>query len=207
MGSASNVIALPVATAAGAEPVRFRNRDLKSCLFPECENIPRAKGLCSAHRQQQHSGRELVPVKYARAHNNRPVCSACADPDKPKTDEFFHRLRTRNGFKAKCKDCTAAGKSTPEQRAKSRNDWLKRKYGVTEDWYRAQLIAQEGRCAICRGYDPGKGMSGRFSVDHDHKTGAVRALLCNKCNAGIGDFNDSPALLLLAADYLREHAK
>lgn len=81
---------------------------------------------------------------------------------------------------------------------------LERNYGITLADYDAMLAAQDGRCAICK-TDVPKG-KGRFSVDHDHVTGKVRALLCNTCNAGLGQFKDDPALVLEAAAYLQRHA-
>ena len=62
---------------------------------------------------------------------------------------------------------------------------------------------QNGLCAICQ--QPPKGntaVNGRMCVDHDHKTGKVRKLLCFNCNTAIGKMSDSPALLREAADYL-----
>jgi hypothetical protein len=52
--------------------------------------------------------------------------------------------------------------------------------------------------------EPG-GRGDCFKVDHDHVTGAVRALLCHGCNIGIGLFRDDPGLLEDAASYLRAH--
>jgi dihydroorotase-like cyclic amidohydrolase len=43
-----------------------------------------------------------------------------------------------------------------------------------------------------------------LAVDHDHKTGKVRALLCRNCNTGLGNFQDSPELLKTAIQYLEE---
>lgn len=79
-----------------------------------------------------------------------------------------------------------------------RRDFLRRlrKYGITEaDWH-AMLIAQSGRCAICR--DP----MDSPAIDHNHDTGAVRGLLCRPCNLTIGHALESPSRLRSAADYL-----
>lgn len=73
-----------------------------------------------------------------------------------------------------------------------------RKYGLTEGDYARLLLAQRGRCAIC-GCDRGRK---RFAVDHCHKEKAVRGLLCDVCNIGLGCFRDSPARLRAAATYL-----
>ncbi|UOY02503.1 endonuclease VII domain-containing protein [Blastococcus sp. PRF04-17] len=60
------------------------------------------------------------------------------------------------------------------------------------------LEAQGGLCAICRA-------APAVHVDHDHVTGAVRALLCFNCNGGLGQFKDDPAVLRAAADYVQFH--
>lgn len=81
---------------------------------------------------------------------------------------------------------------------------LRRNFGITVADYEAMLESQGGRCAlfaVCGSTEPGAGRK-RWHVDHDHETGKVRALLCNGCNLGIGHFQDSPELLLKAAQYL-----
>jgi len=73
--------------------------------------------------------------------------------------------------------------------------------------YRALLIKQKGKCAICRkdfGHISCLGLKAKLAVDHDHETGRVRGLLCGKCNRGLGWFGDDPKLLRRAADYLKE---
>jgi len=65
--------------------------------------------------------------------------------------------------------------------------------------YDALLIAQDGRCAICRAPpSPRRALA----VDHCHVTHRVRGLLCDRCNLGIGLFGDSPSALRSAASYL-----
>lgn len=66
------------------------------------------------------------------------------------------------------------------------------------DLYEQLNTAQSGVCAIC-GLPPVKK---KLCVDHDHDTGAVRGLLCSRCNLGLGFFLDSPASLIKAATYL-----
>lgn len=80
-----------------------------------------------------------------------------------------------------------------------------KKYGITEDQYGEMLREQDGRCAICREQPDGVGKTGKvLHVDHDHKTGAVRGLLCRDCNPALGAFRDSPELLRRAAEYLEK---
>lgn len=75
----------------------------------------------------------------------------------------------------------------------------KRSYGITDEEYYGLLIEQEGGCAICgRPCSTGH----RLSVDHNHATGEIRGLLCRRHNAGLGHFNDDPALMRKAIKYL-----
>ena len=60
------------------------------------------------------------------------------------------------------------------------------------------LEGQGGVCAICRA-------APAAHVDHDHSTGAVRALLCFNCNGGLGQFRDDPAVLQAAVFYVQHH--
>lgn len=78
-----------------------------------------------------------------------------------------------------------------------------RKYGLTVEQYEATIAEQEGRCAICSTTTPAK--HGSWCIDHDHDTNEVRGLLCVKCNAGLGSFDDSPVHLLAAERYLQRH--
>lgn len=87
---------------------------------------------------------------------------------------------------------------TPENK---RQRCIVRKYGMTLDGYRELSDSQNGKCAIC-GNDNG-GIS--LCIDHDHKTGKVRGLLCTLCNKGLGHFEDDKLLLLSAIDYLEAH--
>jgi hypothetical protein len=89
-------------------------------------------------------------------------------------------------------------------RREYKRDWpVRRRYGITLANQRELLERQGGRCAICRTPIDAPGCStGGFHVDHDHSTGAVRGLLCNNCNLGVGYFADDPDRLRAAAEYI-----
>lgn len=96
----------------------------------------------------------------------------------------------------------------PQERTAYAKAWnLHRKFKMTIDDRAKMLAAQGGACAICQApeRDGPKGDSNILHVDHDHKTGKPRALLCSSCNRALGFFNDDPALLNKAADYLDLH--
>lgn len=83
-----------------------------------------------------------------------------------------------------------------------RNNRLLNDFGITLAEYREMHRSQLGLCGICN--EPCK--SGRdLAVDHDHVTGKVRALLCIRCNNGLGNFRDDPALLAVALEYLAKY--
>jgi hypothetical protein len=84
-----------------------------------------------------------------------------------------------------------------KQRAKAAK--LKKAYGLSFEDYTRLLEINDGGCVICDSKCP----SGRgLAVDHDHKTGVVRGLLCINCNKGLGNFKDNPSLLKEAIQYL-----
>ena len=78
-----------------------------------------------------------------------------------------------------------------------------RTYGTDGE---AQWQAQKGKCAICLTPMLRRHRHRRAAhLDHDHRSGKVRAWLCSRCNTGIGLFDDSAALLADAVTYLRFH--
>jgi len=94
---------------------------------------------------------------------------------------------------------------------KAAADRLRHKYGLSvEDFLRLWQAADMGRCQICSvnlhsRFVPGsKKISGskRCNIDHCHKTGHVRGLLCSRCNVVLGRMRDSTDLLRSAADFL-----
>ena len=91
----------------------------------------------------------------------------------------------------------------PEKFRDVRKNWnLKKMHGITLFEFQRLLSEQNGCCAICGTPEI---LSQTLCVDHDHQTGTIRALLCTKCNKGLGLFNDDTVLLSRAVDYLKAH--
>jgi hypothetical protein len=91
-----------------------------------------------------------------------------------------------------CDTCRKKARSDSAHRSR-----VKATYGLESEDYERLLAHQHGRCAICgskRGY--------RLNVDHDHRTGLVRGLLCRRCNKLLMLVRDVIDLLWSAAAYL-----
>jgi hypothetical protein len=86
-------------------------------------------------------------------------------------------------------------------KARHRDHNYRAKYGLRLVEVEALWKAQDGRCAICN--EPVSfGGKGGARLDHDHATDKARGILCNRCNCGLGQFRDNPALLAAAAEYV-----
>jgi len=84
------------------------------------------------------------------------------------------------------------------KKEKAHDRYVVRVYGLEPGEYAQRLAAQKGRCAICR-----KVPRKRYlAVDHDHRTGTVRGLLCYFCNSSVGTFEFSKTTAENAAAYL-----
>lgn len=98
-----------------------------------------------------------------------------------------------------CKHPETKDKKAPQCRACKRNSVLIIRYNITQAVYSEMLAEQSGSCKICQ--KPAKTSRGLF-VDHCHKTGKVRGLLCATCNTALGKFDDNPEVALRAVEYL-----
>jgi recombination endonuclease VII len=129
------------------------------------------------------------------------TCTTCHE-QKP-LSAFGKHAAGLHGKRAVCKVCNAlAAKAYKEKnpakvKRSIRNSVLKRQYGITLAEYEVMLAAQEGVCGICR-----QPPTRTLHVDHDHRTGDVRGLLCFSCNTALGFFDDEVARFHAAANYL-----
>ena len=150
--------------------------------------------------------------------------------------EFYRNRGARDGRRPECKACTNAmrlrryrlnpereiarvrawqqanpqrvkawaEKNRDKRLKKLREIHLRNKFSLTVEEYDAILEAQDGVCALCE-CPPTPGIS--LHVDHDHGTGAIRGLLCVRCNNALGLFREDPDLLKRAARYVTADAK
>ena len=93
-------------------------------------------------------------------------------------------------------------------REKQRQYSLKRYYGLSLNDYAEMYRLQNGVCGICKCQEVERDRHGNvrvLAVDHCHKTGSVRELLCYSCNSMLGQARDKIEVLLAGADYIRRH--
>ena len=126
------------------------------------------------------------------AHYKR--CGRCSR-DLPK--EHFAKNRAKHdGLQERCRECRANHYRDTGYVETSRDNRLKRKYGISLEDYESMFTSQAGQCKICKTGEED------LVVDHCHETGRVRGLLCNSCNWGLGHFKDSVESLIIAKEYL-----
>ena len=104
-------------------------------------------------------------------------------------EDYTRNAGTASGFGSRCRACDRATNSA---------GYFYRKYKLTKRELNTLRKAQHDRCAIC-------GAPGPEHLDHDHATGEIRKLLCQRCNQGLGLFRDQPYLLAVAALYVEGH--
>lgn len=85
-------------------------------------------------------------------------------------------------------------------RARAHDKWVCKEYGLSPGDYQRLYEFQGGKCYLCQ---RASGKARRLAVDHDHKTGLVRGLLCKPCNKVMGHFRDNPDMFERGAHYIR----
>lgn len=166
----------------------------------ECTGDPMMK---KTHEQlsESHSKSEYDPITDTK------ICTECKV--RKSLSEFNQGEGVKNTI-SKCRECTST-LAIVARHALSEDRKLAayiRKYGLTVDDYKAMLKAQNYVCAICKRPEQRRARSGaitRLVVDHDHETGKVRALLCFKCNVGVGAFSDDIEIVEEVFKYLLSH--
>lgn len=123
-------------------------------------------------------------------------------------DDFAADGRRANKRRAECKLCWAAYKRAryavdPDEKEKAAERHRMRTYGIDRDAWNKLFDAQQGKCPTC---DNVLKRDRTTHVDHCHKTGLIRGLLCGPCNTSLGAIEANPRRLLGMAAYLEKHA-
>lgn len=137
------------------------------------------------------------------------ICTGCKE--EKELDEFSIHPGGKHGRHSRCKECrvkyeSGRWRSLSEDKKKVKNDSRRqndRKYfletlDMTLDQFKSLVLSVEGKCQIC-----GEFVGESLCIDHDHRTGKFRGLLCRACNFGIGQLKDDPTILDSASRYLR----
>lgn len=121
------------------------------------------------------------------------LCQAC---QKLKQDSEFGKNR---GFTCKvcCYEDLKRWRKDHPERLLAHN--RKQRYGISDNEVTLLWDMQDGKCGIC---DYIFKKDGDFHIDHDHKTGRIRGLLCKDCNLGLGYFRDNIDLLHKAMKWI-----
>lgn len=118
----------------------------------------------------------------------------------------------RDGLRHRCRDCL--NRERRERYASSEGSAvpyaqnLEAKYGITLEQYEEMAKQQGNLCALCHQPETVIAKSGevqRLAVDHDHTTGEVRDLLCQRCNLALGSIEDLHIPISALIDYLKRH--
>jgi hypothetical protein len=177
---------------------------------------------CKRSYEKAHPRKRYKPDRPYSDHCYQ--CGAKRDPDDRLHVGYcgvcfraYNRKRYAEDGRRITANCSMCGiERVPEDRVHQAycpdcfNAWrIQRTYGITPDDYAAMLEKQGGGCAICGVQQSQMWRESRrrpLVIDHCHTSGKIRALLCDYCNRGLGQFRDSPALLRKAAEYLEAHA-
>jgi hypothetical protein len=133
------------------------------------------------------------------------TCSKCK-VEKELT-EYHKRSNRPCGVRSQCKACYLEYPKIMKRREGYMRDFNLKQYGLDFTQYTEMFNNQKGCCKICNKHlsEVDKGKKKSLCVDHCHDTKIVRGLLCDKCNRGLGLFNDNIEMLKKAIDYLIPH--
>lgn len=162
------------------------------------------------YRGRRFSGAQLAWLFQTGEWPDRSVFFIDEDPTNLRFSNL--KLAEHKAVRIQQKDGSVKYKMSAEQ---ARHYGLVRYYNIGLTEYAQMFADQGGVCGICKKPETAK-LPGRktglaesrvrdLSVDHCHKTGKIRELLCNSCNHILGEAKDDPQVLRAAADYLDKH--
>ncbi len=165
----------------------------KPCTVEDCDQPNRGNGYCLKHytRLRRRGSTDLIPrpvvhhLSDVDKENLTGVCVLCGPVEIKRVGKNQQRLV--------CKPSYNLGQKLIERKSRLKE------FGLTLEDYELMMKEQDGVCYLCK-KECATGRS--LAMDHSHKTGKLRRLLCSNCNRGLGNFQDDPVILRAAADYV-----
>jgi hypothetical protein len=134
------------------------------------------------------------------------ICSKCV-LEKPLL-EFYKDRTHKDGYSSTCKPCSlqTSRQWKKENRERYKNYQLLKAYNITREQYNHLLKLQNNQCAVCEiTQEQHTALFGKeLAVDHDHKTGKVRGILCDKHNQALGFIGNDSEVLIRLFEYLKK---
>jgi len=131
------------------------------------------------------------------------ICTKCKE--EKNFSKFCKSSKAKDGLNWECRGCQSKRNkkltAKPEVKKRRAKMYLSKRYGLTLEDYNSMLQKQQGCCAMCGRH--WTNFSKRFHVDHNHKTGKIRSLLCVGCNIGLG-FVEKSGFVNMAKKYLKK---
>lgn len=162
---------------------------MKICKINNCDKIYHAKGLCRKHYIKfKKYGDPLIVINNVE-HNG--ICSI-----KDCNNKYYAKNYCEHHYNY-----------TPVKK-KARKKYNLKMYNLTPEEYEQMLKNQDNKCAICNNYQTTTKPNGEIrdlDVDHNHKTGKIRGLLCGSCNTGLGLLKEDVLILQNVIKYLLKY--
>ena len=179
---------------------------MKICNKNKCNQKVSAKGYCEKHYRRFKKTGSTEKPKFIQ---KKCYSDECTRDSKAKglCDMHYRRLKSTGKIdtpikiKPKCKIEGCEKPYIAKELCQTHYEMIRQNM-IIDKKAESMIKNHNGLCDICNSGVPGFGRK-NLSIDHDHKTGSVRGLLCQKCNIGLGNFNDSPDLLKKAINYLK----
>lgn len=141
------------------------------------------------------------------------ICTGCGE-EKDLRDFYVERYyKGKPYYNSRCKPCAVIkarkwkAKKYGSAKRGTRALWLKGKYNLDIEEYDKRLEAQGGICPICKRSPEEHPKATRykyFPVDHCHKTGAIRGIICHDCNLALGLLQEDTERMKRLIAYLEE---
>lgn len=137
----------------------------------------------------------MRPIKTNNSKEKKvKICLSCNKVKLVSSEFFYRRKSSPDGFDSCCKEC---------KRKQDKNYHRIRSYNITEENFNNLLEKQKNHCAICKiplDFDNPY----MLHIDHCHKSGKIRGLLCHHCNNILNFSSENPFILIKAMKYLKK---